>query len=36
MKQIYDLATEDKYTFLLNLKTGKFYIKFEKEIRLTG
>ena len=37
MRQIYDLATEERYSFLfINLKTGKFYIRFEKEIKLTG
>jgi len=35
MKQIYDLATEDKYSFLImNLKTGKFCIRFEKQMKL--
>jgi hypothetical protein len=37
MRQIYDLATEERYSFLfINLKTGRFYIRFEKEIKLTG
>ena len=37
MRQIYDLATKDKYSVLLiNVKTGRFYIRFEKEIKLTG
>jgi hypothetical protein len=35
MKQIYDLATEDKYSFLfISLKTGKFYIGVEKQVKL--
>ena len=35
MKQIYDLATEDKYSFRsINLKTGKFYIRFETQSML--
>lgn len=37
LRQIYDLATEERYSLLfINLKTSKFYIRFETEIKLTG
>ena len=31
MRQIYDIATSERYSFLfISLKTGRFYIRFEK------